>query len=393
MKQKSVALVGDQAVAHAVRQSNVDLIAAYPITPQTIIVETLNEFLSNGELSARYINVESEHSALSAVIGGSLAGGRTFTATASQGLGLMQEVLYVASGLRCPIIMAVTTRAMSAPINIHADHSDVMGSRDAGWMQIFCENVQEAYDLTLMAFRLAERDDVLLPIMVNLDGFLISHTMEDLKILEDSVVSEYLPPRVASLKLDPERPMTFGSFALPDYYTEFKRQQVEGIENALRAAPEEWKRFEALSGRKYTVTRPHFMDGAEIALVSMGTSAGTARYAASKMREDGLKVGALSVRLFRPFPSEEVKKALVNVNVIVVMDRTVSFGAYGGPLFNEITPLLYGTNDSPTIANFIYGLGGRDVTWRMMVDATEIALKKKKTGEKIPKAQFLGVRE
>ncbi|MGQ9514116.1 MAG: pyruvate ferredoxin oxidoreductase [Thermoproteota archaeon] len=391
--QRVLGLRGNDAVAHAVKQANVDVIAAYPITPQTLMVEELSRFVAAGELKARYINTESEHSAMSGCIGASLAGARTFTATASQGLAYMHEALYAASGLRCPIVMAVACRALSAPINIHGDHSDVFGSRDSGWMQIFCENPQEAYDTTLLSFKLAEREDVLLPIMVNFDGFITSHCLERVEILPDEMVNEYLPPRKASLRLDPDNPMTFGAFALQDYYYEFKRQQHEAMIQAYRSIPEVWDDFAKLSGRRYLNVRTYKLTNADIAIVSAGSTSGTARFAVDELRQQKIRAGALGIRLFRPWPGPEVLKALRNVKAVVVLDRATSLGAPGTTLYEDIVSTLYALQKQSTITDYVYGLGGRDIRTRDIVRAVRETLKLAKEKKKVSHVKFLGVRE
>lgn len=393
MSQKVVGMTGDEAVAYATKQSNVDVISAYPITPQTIIVERLSEYHANGEMKAKYINVESEHSAMSGCIGASLAGARVFTATASQGLALMHEALYAASGLRCPIVMGVACRALSAPINIHADHSDVMGSRDSGWIQIFTENPQEAYDTTLMAFDLAEKESVLTPAMVNLDGFITSHALERVEVLDDKTVSSYLPPRKARMKLDPENPVTLGVFALYDYYFEFKRQQAEAMKEAYKEMKQVWRGFEKISGRRYSNIRKYRLTDADVAVITMGSTSGTARYAVDKLRKMGVKAGSIAVRLFRPFPAKELRRALQGVKAVAVLDRAASLGAPKGPLYSDVAAILYDVRRRPTIVDFVYGLGGRDITVGMIVHAAKRALQARRRKRPIDEPIYLGVRE
>ena len=393
MSQKVVGMTGDEAVAYATKQSNVDVISAYPITPQTIIVERLSEYCANGEIKAKYINVESEHSAMSGCIGASLIGARVFTATASQGLALMHEALYAASGLRCPIVMAVACRALSAPINIHGDHSDVMGSRDSGWIQIFTENPQEAYDTTLIAFKLAEKENVLTPAMVNLDGFITSHALEKVEVLDDQTVSRYLPPRKARMKLDPENPVTLGVFTLYDYYFEFKRQQAEAIKEAHKEMGEIWNGFQKISGRRYSNIRKYRLNDADVAVITMGSTSGTARYAVDQLRNKGVKAGSISVRLFRPFPGKEMRQALEGVKAVAVLDRAASFGGPMGPLYTDIATMLYDVRQHPTIVDFVYGLGGRDITVDMIASAAKQALEARRKKRVIDEPVYLGVRE
>ena len=393
MNQKVVGMTGDEAVAYAAKQSNVDVIAAYPITPQTIIVERLSEYYANGEIKAKYINVESEHSAMSGCIGASLAGARVFTATASQGLALMHEALYAASGLRCPIVMAVACRALSAPINIHGDHSDVMGSRDSGWIQIFTENPQEAYDVTLAAFRLAEKENVLTPAMVNLDGFITSHALERVEVLDDQAVASYLPPRKARMKLDPENPVTLGVFALYDYYFEFKRQQAEAMKEAYKEMTQIWTGFHKISGRKYSNIRKYKLGDADVAVIAMGSTSGTARYAVDKLRGMGVKAGSIAIRLFRPFPVKELRRALEGIKAVAVLDRAASFGAPMGPLHSDVAAVFYDVPRHPTIVDFVYGLGGRDVTVDMIAHAAKQALEARRKKRLMDEPIYLGVRE
>ena len=298
--QKIVGMNGDEAVAFAAKQAQVDVVAAYPITPQTIIVERFSDYVANGEVDTQFVCVESEHSALSACVGSSLVGSRVFTATSSQGLALMHEVLYLASGLRTPIVMAVANRALSAPINIHNDHSDMMGSRDCGWIQIYAENAQEAYDWTLQAFKVAEDHKVSLPVTVNLDGFTISHAMEGVAVLEDDHVSKFLGTRNPIYKLDAANPMTFGALTLPDYYSEFKRQQVEAMNNAPSVIAAVADEFKQISGREYSAVSTYNVEDAEAAVICLGSVAGTARTVATRLRQQGKRVGVVKIWQYRP---------------------------------------------------------------------------------------------
>lgn len=316
---------GDEAVAYAVKQSLVDVVSAYPITPQTIIVEKFSEFVADGLVHTQFVPVESEHSAMSACVGAAAAGARAFTATSSQGLALMVEIVYIASGMRLPIVMAVVNRALSAPINIHNDHSDAYLMRDSGWIQLFVENVQESYDTTIQAFKIAEDERVLLPVAVNLDGFFLSHTLENIRILPDEAVADFLGGyrKVARVKVDyydeevphmlnPARPLTFGALDLYDYYFEHKVQQVEAMKNVPAVVREVNEKWQELTGRKYGdgVIETYGMEDAEIAVVAMGSSAGTIRSVIKKYRERGEKIGLVRIRLYRPFPYEDVGKYL-----------------------------------------------------------------------------------
>ncbi len=384
---------GDEAIAYAVKQCDVDVVAAYPITPQTIIVEKFSEYVYNGEVQTEFVCVESEHSAMSACIGASLTGARVFTATASQGLALMHEMLYIASSLRCPIIMGVVNRALSAPINIHGDHSDMMGSRDCGWIQIYAENVQEAYDWVIIAFKLSENTDVLLPSSINIDGFILSHSIEGINVLGDGDVKSFLPLRTVKYRIDPDNPITIGALALPDYYYEFKVQQ----EDALRKVPSVLEgvvaEYEELSGRKYGMIHAYNVEDAEIALICLGSTAGTARAIARRLNEEGKRIAVIKPWVYRPFPEKEISEAIKDVKAIAVLDRACSFGAPFSALASDIitTQFKYGMN-IPTI-NCVYGLGGRDITPLEIKGIYEELEKIAKTGKVEEHVKFVGVRE
>jgi len=388
-----VGLTGDEAVAYAVKQSRVDIVAAYPITPQTIIVERFSKYVADGEVQTGYVCVESEHSALSACIGASLTGARVFTATSSQGLALMHEMLYVASGLRCPIVMGVANRALSAPINIHGDHSDMMGSRDSGWVQIYAENAQEAYDWTLQAFKLAEDKDVQLPVSVNLDGFIITHCMEGVDTLEDEAVSQFLQTRKPLFTVDPEKPITVGALCFTDYYYEFKRQQVEAMQNARGVLDKVCKEYKGVAGRHYGVLETFGMEDAEAAVICLGSTAGTAREVARKLRAQGRKVGVVKLWLYRPFPNEDVGAALGHVKAVAVFDKAISFGARYGALCSDVVSALHTLKECPKIFNVVFGLGGRDVQPADIELVFNEALEAAKTGVVKEETVFLGVRE
>jgi len=373
VKQETMALNGDEAVAFAAKQSDVDVVAAYPITPQTIIVEKFSEYVANGEVQTEFVCVESEHSAMAASVAASATGARAFTATASAGLALMHEMLFVASGCRVPVVMAVANRALSAPLNIHGDQSDSMAERDSGWIQIYVENAQEAYDSIIQAFRIAEHWDVLLPVLVGLDGFTITHTLENVTTLADDDVKEFVGERKlpnvlthedksVPFKLDPENPMTMGPIALQNYYFEFKRQQEEGMKNALLVIKQIHDEYASLSGRSYGngLLEKYMLEDAEIAVVCVGSTAGTMKTIVDELRAEGVKAGLLKLRTFRPFPLEEVRSALSNVNAIGVMDKSMSFGGNGGAVFHEVRHALYDAAAHPLVVDYIYGLGGRD---------------------------------
>lgn len=406
VKQKVLAINGNEAVAWAVKQCDVDVVAAYPITPQTIIVERISEFVANGEMDCEFIAVESEHSALSACVGAAAAGARAFTATASQGLALMFEILYIASGLRLPIVMAIVNRALSAPINIHCDHCDSMAARDAGWIQIYVEDAQEAYDSIIQAYKIAEHPDVLLPVMVMLDGFFLSHTLQNVSILPDEIVKEFVGTRKpveieipylgkVPLMLDPDHPITFGPLFLYDYYYECKMQQVEAMEKARPVIKKVNEEYAKISGRKYGdgFIDTYGLEDADVAIVVMGSTAGTVRYTAKMLRKEGLKVGMLRIRTFRPFPYKEIVEALKGIEVIGVMDRAVSFGAMGSPTFLELRAAFYDEKEKPIIVNYIYGLGGRDAPVQLIRKVYEELLEIKKTKKVEKLVNFIGVRE
>jgi pyruvate ferredoxin oxidoreductase alpha subunit len=383
---------GSEAIAKAVVQANVDFASAYPITPQTIIVERLSDLVASGQTKTAFINVESEHSALSACVGASLAGGRVFTATSSQGLALMHEVLYLTSGLRCPIVMAVANRALSAPINIHGDHSDMMGSRDSGWIQLYVENAQEGYDWVIQAYKVSEDERVALPFTVNMDGYVITHSVEPLSLLEDAVVDKFVPPRQPRLRIDPKQPVTFGTLTLPDYYTEFKRQQEEAMRMVPEAFAEVTKQFAEVSGRHYDRIVPFALDDAKVAIVSLGSASGTIRWVARNLRKKGLPVGALKIALYRPFPHEEIGRLLENIDVVIVLERALSLGSHTGPLASDVVLSLYNRSGQPQVLDIVAGLGGRDLSPESIekIFKTGLEAGKRSTGLEM---EFAGVRE
>lgn len=388
------ALTGDQAVAEAMRQINPDVVAAYPITPQTEIVMTFSQFVADGLVTTEMIPVESEHSAMSACVGAAAAGARTMTATSSQGLALMWEIVYIAAGTRLPIVMPVVNRALSAPINIHCDHSDTMGARDSGWIQIFCENAQEAYDTTVLAIRIAEHKDILLPVMVCQDGFITSHALEGIETFDDNKVKEYIGEYKTQYSLlDTEKPITFGPLDLTDYYFEHKRQQAEAVINARNTIPQVLADFNKTFGRNYSIIEKYKLDDAEIAVVVLSSTAGTTRAVVDDLRNKGIKAGLLKIRMFRPFPAEEIAKSLSNIKAVAVLDRSESFAGRGGPVFNEIRSALYESPKKPLIVNYVFGLGGRDINSQHIESVyTDLGniVKKNKVETLI---NYLGVRE
>ncbi len=405
-EQQVLALNGDEAVALAVKQSDVDVVAAYPITPQTIIVERFSEYVANGEVDTEFVCTESEHSALTACLTASATGVRTFTASASAGLALMHEMLYVTSGCRAPVVMAIANRALSAPINIHCDHSDSMAERDSGWIQIYVENSQEAYDSIIQAFRIAEHTDLLLPVMICLDAFYLSHTLENVNVLPDEVVLKFVgkrqPPLVQGhngkavpFRLDPDNPITMGPLTLYDYYFEHKRQQEEAMQKAIQVIKQIHDEYAQTSGRRYGdgLVETYHLEDADIATVCCGSTSGTAKAVVDKLRDKRIRAGLLRLRTFRPLPVEEIKRALENVKAIAVMDRSNSFGGFGGPVFHEIRHALYGAKHRPYIVNFIYGLGGRDMpqsTIQGIYSDLQRILETKQVGNPV---RFAGVRE
>lgn len=354
-------LSGAQAVAEAMRQINPDVVVAYPITPQTPVVEYFAQFVANGLVDTETIPVESEHSAMSATVGASAAGARAMCATSSQGLALMWEVVAAVPGLRLPIVMPIVNRALSAPINIHCDHSDTMGATTIGWIQIFSENAQEAYENMFLALRLAEHKDVLIPAMVMQDGFIISHGVENVKILDDDVVKKFVGERNPDrFLLDVKNPYTIGPLALPDYYFEIKRQQEEAIMNAKRIYLEVGEDLSKLTGNKYPYFEEYRIEDATAVIIVLASAAGTAKDAIDEMRVDGKKVGLLKPKLFRPFPYKEIRDAVKNIPVIGVLDRSISFGSYA-PLYTEIRNSLFELDNKPKLQSYIFGLGGKDI--------------------------------
>ncbi|MGB9960357.1 MAG: transketolase C-terminal domain-containing protein [Candidatus Bathyarchaeales archaeon] len=406
VEQKTLALNGDEAVAYAAKQSDVDVVAAYPITPQTIIVERFSEYVANGEVETAFICTESEHSAMTACLTASLTGARTFTASASAGLALMHEMLFVTSGCRAPVVMAIVNRALSAPLNIHGDQSDSMAQRDSGWIQLYVENAQEAYDTVIQAFRIAENLDVLLPAMVCLDGFILSHSLENVNVLPDEAVKKFVGIRqfpnafthegkMVPLKLDPDYPMTMGPVAFPNYYFEFKRQQEEAMANALKIIPKVHSEYAEISGRSYGdgLLELYSLEDAEMAIVCLGSTAGTVKTVVDDLRAKGVKAGLLRIRTFRPLPVKGICKALEDVKAVAVMDKCMSFGGYGGPAFHEVRHVLYEADKHPTVVNYIYGLGGRDTNpeqiHKVYRDLQKI-LREKRVKNPV---QYLGLRE
>jgi len=385
-----LARTGNEAMAEAMRQINPDVCAAYPITPATEIMQIFSGFVSDGLVKTKLITVESEHSAMSACLGSAAAGARTMTATSSQGLALMHEILFIVSALRLPIVLADVNRALSGPINIHCDHSDTMAERDTGWIQIYAENSQEAYDLLIQAVRIGEHRDVLLPVCVSTDGFIISHGMERLETYPDAevqkFVGEYKP--VYNI-LDVDNPITVGSLVLTDYYLEHKRAQHEAMKNSLRVMSEVFSEFGKTFGRTYDFCEKYRCDDAEYILVCLSSTAGTAKAAIEELRNQGMKAGLLKIRAFRPFPAEQITNTLKNAKAIAVLDRSESLSTRSGPVATEIKAALYDACVNKPMQTYIYGLGGREI---YIEDIKKVFnnLKDAKCGGQV---EYLGVKE
>jgi len=391
MQKIILAKTGNEAMALAMKQINPDVVAAYPITPATEIVQIFSQYVADGEVKTEFVAVESEHSAMSACIGSCAAGARTMTGTSSQGLALMYEMIYIAAGLRLPIVMADVNRALAAPINIHCDHSDTMGCRDAGWIHIFSENAQEAYDNMIQAMRIAEHKDVRLPVMVTTDGFIISHGMERIDILPDADVQGFIGKYDPMMHLlDIKKPFTVGAINLTDYYFEHRRAMVDAQNNALKVIKEVGQEFGKKFDTNYGLIEKYQLDDAEVAIVALGSTCGTAKVVIDKLRKQGVKAGLLKVRVFRPFPTEEIARALENIKTVAVLDRSDSIGSFGGPVFTEVRSALYGSAKKPQIAGVIYGLGGREIDMEQ-IEGLLLDLKAGKV--KADSVSYLGVRE
>jgi pyruvate ferredoxin oxidoreductase alpha subunit len=388
---KMAAQTGNEAMAYAMKQVNPDVVAAYPITPATEIVQIFAQYVADGEVKTEFVAVESEHSAMSACIGSAAAGARTMTGTSSQGLALMYEMCYIAAGLRLPIVMADVNRALSSPINIHCDHSDTMGMRDAGWIHLFSENAQEAYDNMIQAVRISEHPDVQLPTVATTDGFIISHGMENVEHLADDQVQKFIGEYESQYSLlAVNKPITVGALNLQDYYFEHRRALADAQAAAVKVIRQVGAEFGRETGRSYGLTESYRLDDAEYALVALGSTCGTAKVVIDRMRDKGDKVGLLKIRSFRPFPKDEVVAALSKAKFVSVLDRSDTLGGYGGPVFTEVRSALYGQTQKPPLADFIYGLGGREIDMEMIEDL----FGRMKAGEiKADSVQYLGVRE
>lgn len=366
-------LRGNESTAYAAKLARVKVIPAYPITPSTLFPEKISELIANGEMDAEFLPVESEHSALSAAIGAAATGVRAMTATASQGLALMHEMLFIASGMRMPIVMAIGNRALSAPVNIWADQQDTVAERDSGWIQFYAETNQEALDLTLIAFRVAEDERVLLPAMMGMDAFVLTHTMEPVNVPEQKDVDDFLGEKKINYPvLDPENPATFGAFVFPEHYMEIRYSQFTAMEHAKNVIDDAFNEYEKKFGRKYSKVSGFMVEDAEILFVTMGSMTGTARETVRKLRESGEKVGLVKITVFRPFPKEEIVSMTRNARVVAVVDRNISPG-FAGAIFTEIVASYNKEKKKPRIIDFIMGLGGRDVKIESYEKVFEIA--------------------
>ena len=386
-------LSGNEAAAIAMKQINPDVVAAFPITPSTEIPQYFSTFVSNGQVDTEFIAVESEHSAMSACIGAEAAGARAMTATSSNGLSLMWEMVYIASSLRLPIVMSLVNRAVSGPLNIHNDHSDAMGVRDSGWIQLFSENNQEAYDNLLMAHKIAENKDVLLPLMVCQDGFITSHSIENIELLEDDKVKEFVGTyKPEHYLLNKKEPIAVGPLDLQAYLFEHKVQQSIAMNNAKNVILEVSKEFEKLTGRKYGFFEEYKLDDCEIAIVCMNSTAGTTKFVVDKLRESGIKAGLLKVRMYRPFPASEIANALKNVKAVAILDKADSLNAAGGALYEDVVSGMYTSNIHIPAVNYVYGIGGRDTKAEDIESVYNDLQEIVKTGNINNPYRFLGVR-
>lgn len=390
---KRIGIENSIAIADAVGLCDVDVVAAYPITPQTHVVEHLSELVADGHLDAEFIPVESEHSAMSACIGSAAAGARTFTSTCSQGYALMSELCYIAASLRLPMVMAVANRAISAPISIWNDHADLMYARDTGWIQLIAEDGQEGVDLSIAAFRIGEDKRVLLPVQVNFDGFVMSHVIEPIMMPDKEEVQKFLPPFKPGLRLDPDNPVTIGPVGMPDVYTEARKAQDEALIGAKPVIQEVFDEFAKQFGRQYKLVETYKTEDADTIIIMMGSVAQTAMTAVDDLRSKGKKVGVARLRVFRPFPAAELFEAIKGAKNLVLIDRVTSFagGEISGPVALEIKSMLYDKKFYPKVGNFLAGLGGRDVTvqnFEEMVDRVASA-----TNGDLPAYEFINVRE
>ena len=387
-------LSGNEAAATAMKQINPDVVAAFPITPSTEIPQYFSTFVANGTVDTEFVAVESEHSAMSACIGAESAGARAMTATSANGLSLMWEMIYIASSLRLPIVLSLVNRAVSGPLNIHNDQSDAMGVRDAGWIMLFSENNQEAYDNTLMAHRIAEHKDVRLPLMICQDGFITSHSIENIELVEDEKVKEFVGEyHPEHYLLNDKEPISVGPLDVQTYLFEHKAQQAEAMKNAKNVILEVAKDFEKMTGRKYGLFEEYKLDDAEVAIVCMNSTAGTTKFVVDNLRNKGIKAGLLKLRVFRPFPVEEISKALSHLKAIAILDKADSLNAAGGALFQDVTSAMYVNNCHVPAVNYIYGIGGRDTKADDIEKVYEDLLEIVKDGKIDNPYRYLGLRK
>ena len=387
-------LSGNEATAIAMKQINPDVVAAFPITPSTEIPQYFSTFVSNGEVDTEFVAVESEHSAMSATIGAEAAGARAMTATSANGLSLMWEMIYIASSLRLPIVMSLVNRAVSGPLNIHNDHSYAMGVRDAGWIMLFSENNQEAYDNMIMAHRIAEHKDVQLPVMVCQDGFITSHSIENIELENDEEVKKFVGQyKPEHYLLKDKEPIAIGPLDLQAYLFEHKAQQAEAMKNAKKVIKEVAKEFEKWTGRKYEFFEKYKLDDAEIAIVCMNSTAGTTKAVVDELREKGVKAGLLKLRMFRPFPAEEIAEALQGLKAVAILDKADSLNSAGGALFEDVTSAMYVNKKQVPMVNYIYGIGGRDTTTMQIESVYNDLQEIVKTGETGNPYRYLGLRK
>ena len=386
-------LSGNEASAVAMKQINPDVVAAFPITPSTEIPQYFSTFVSNGQVDTEFVAVESEHSAMSACIGAEAAGARAMTATSANGLSFMWEMLYIASGSRLPIVMSLVNRAVSGPLNIHNDHSDAMGVRDAGWIMLFSENNQEAYDNLIMAHQIAENKDVLLPLMVCQDGFITSHAVENITLLEDEAVKDFVGEyHPEEFLLNPGKPIAVGPYSISNYAMEAKKNQEVALENSKEVIKEVAKKYKELTGRGFELFEEYKTEDADYIMLIMGSAAGTAKEAVDELRAEGKKVGVLKLRVFRPFPSEEIAKALANCKAVAVMDRCESYNGNGGPLGSEVPAALFKNKIMIEAVNYIYGLAGRDFTIKDVKDVFAELEDMIENGKTVEQYQYIRLR-
>ena len=387
-------LSGNEAAAIAMKQINPDVVAAFPITPSTEIPQYFSTFVSNGTVDTEFVAVESEHSAMSACVGAEAAGARAMTATSANGLSYMWEMIYIASSLRLPIVMSLVNRAVSGPLNIHNDHSDAMGVRDSGWIMLFSENNQEAYDNLIMAHRIAENKDVLLPLMVCQDGFITSHSIENIELIEDDKVKEFVGTyKPEHYLLNDKEPIAVGPLDVQSYLFEHKYQQAEAMRNAKKVILEVAKDFEKITGRKYSFFEEYKMDDAEIAVVCMNSTAGTTKTVVDELREKGIKAGMVKVRVFRPFPAEEIAEALGNLKAVAIMDKADSLNAMGGALYEDVISSMYTAKKQVPAVSYVYGIGGRDTTSNNIHEVFDYLAQVAKTGEIDNPYRYVGLRK